>query len=77
MSGPMTADAAHSQNTLNYCAPFRVVPTKLVDEAADQRPGLWSNEQFKAWVARESKKVDPHRVCCSALWNRGPTTDWV
>lgn len=54
-------DAAHSLNTLSYCTPFRVTPTNLTDPAIP-KPFSWTHEEFKSWVAKESKKIDPDRA---------------
>ncbi|QRV84944.1 kinesin motor domain protein [Ceratobasidium sp. AG-Ba] len=58
---PHLADASHSNNTLTYISPFRVMivaqPNDLVPS-----PSAWSNEEFRAWVSKTSTKIDPIKL---------------
>ncbi len=53
-------DAAHSTNTLNYVQPFRVPPIATATSPLD--PRTWSHEEFKQWVAKNSRIIDPNKL---------------
>lgn len=57
---PHLADAAHSTNTLNYVQPFRVPPIATATSPLD--PRTWSHEEFKQWVAKNSRIIDPNKL---------------
>ena len=49
------------QNTLTYVAPFRVTTVAQINDSATS-PSAWSNEEFRAWVAKNSTKIDPVKL---------------
>ncbi|KAJ1306102.1 hypothetical protein OPQ81_010813 [Rhizoctonia solani] len=58
---PHLVDASHSNNTLTYVAPFRVTKSQSTT-SSETSPAAWSNEDFRAWVAKTSSKIDPAKL---------------
>ncbi|KAH7334802.1 P-loop containing nucleoside triphosphate hydrolase protein [Rhizoctonia solani] len=59
---PHLADASHSNNTLTYVSPFRVTAASQSTPSSETSPATWSNEDFCAWVAKTSSKIDPAKL---------------
>ncbi|KAF8608391.1 P-loop containing nucleoside triphosphate hydrolase protein, partial [Ceratobasidium sp. AG-I] len=58
---PHLSDAPHSNNTLTYVTPFRVTTVAQTSDSAAS-PSAWSNEEFRAWVSKNSTKIDPAKL---------------
>ncbi|KAG8732926.1 hypothetical protein FRC11_010065 [Ceratobasidium sp. 423] len=50
------------KNTLTYVSPFRVTTTSQSAASSETSPAAWSNEEFRAWVAKTSSKIDPAKL---------------
>ncbi|KAG8753821.1 hypothetical protein FRC12_011404 [Ceratobasidium sp. 428] len=58
---PHLVDAPHSNNTLTYVSPFRVMMTSQTNDLVPS-PSAWTNDEFRDWVGKTSTKINPTKL---------------